>query len=256
MIGELTDKSMVRCQARWRHLAERGTAYFHGLHRRALGSNRNVLRSITLNHSTGERADSTSAILEEFRSYFESLYRKTRCTIPANYIRNITIMTAPEADQLEGPITEQELLSALMSMHSSTSPGPDGYTVPFFKTFWHELGPLICNAATQMFESHHIPPELQKSMTIVIPKKGKNLDLVESFRPISLLNVVFKILTKTLARRIGRVISRLINEDQSGFIKGRYIGENIRTVLDLLKISRETEIPGLLLFCDWQKAYD
>ena len=93
-------------------------------------------------------------------------------------------------------------------------------------------------------------------MTVLIPKKGKDKRLMDSLRPISLLNVVYKILTKALARRLSTVIQEIINEDQTGFLKGRYIGENVRLIIDVIKYAKAHDMPGLIMFCDWRKAYD
>ena len=97
---------------------------------------------------------------------------------------------------------------------------------------------------------------MHDSITVLIPKKDKDPKKVENLRPISLLNVLYKILTKTMAIRLARVIPDLINRDQTGFIKGRFIGENIRLVLDILTEAESCNMPGLLLFCDWKMAYD
>ena len=79
---------------------------------------------------------------------------------------------------------------------------------------------------------------------------------MENLRPISLLNVLYKIVTKTIANRLAKVIPDLIHRDQTGFIKGRFIGENIRHILDIITETEHYDIPGLLLFCDWRMAYD
>ena len=138
----------------------------------------------------------------------------------------------------------------------NTAPGPDGFTVPFYMIFWTELGDLIHSALKESYDRGFLPEEMRRSITVLIPKKSKDPRFVENLRPISLLNVVFKILTIALARRISNVIDRLVSGDQTGFIKGRYIGENIRLVLDLIQHTAEKKKEGLLLFCDWEKAYD
>ena len=75
-------------------------------------------------------------------------------------------------------------------------------------------------------------------------------------RPVSLLNVDYKIITKSIANQLEPVLHMLINEDQSGFIKGRFIGQNIRLVQDILDITDEQNIPGIMLQLDFEKAFD
>ena len=71
--------------------------------------------------------------------------------------------------------------------------------------------------------------DLQKqSIITLLPKSGKDTTILDNWRPISLLNVDYKIATKSISNRIKPVLSSIISPSQTGFIKGRYIGENIR----------------------------
>ena len=74
--------------------------------------------------------------------------------------------------------------------------------------------------------------------------------------PISILNSDYKIIAKLLAIRLQNVISKLISSDQVGYIKNRFIGENIRTLLDIIQISSKEENPGMLVLIDFEKAFD
>ena len=81
------------------------------------------------------------------------------------------------------------------------------------------------------------------------PKEGKHRHLLKNWRPISLLNTAYKIASASIANRLKLMLSKIIHSDQKGFMKGRYIGENVRYT--------ETEkIPGLLLMVDFEKAFD
>ena len=77
-----------------------------------------------------------------------------------------------------------------------------------------------------------------------------------NYRPICLLNTVYNIASASIANRINIIIDKLISRDQSGFISGRYIGDNTRIVYDLMQFVDEINIPGLLLLIDFEKAYD
>ena len=77
-----------------------------------------------------------------------------------------------------------------------------------------------------------------------------------NWRPISLLNVDYKIATKAINNRIKKVLPNIISHEQSGFIKGRYIGENVRVIFDIIEHLEETNEPGLLFFADFAKAFD
>ena len=90
----------------------------------------------------------------------------------------------------------------------------------------------------------------------IIPKPNKDLQHLKNWRPLSLLNTDYKILTKTLSARLQNVIGDIVSGDQTGCIKGRYIGENIRTVIDLLQYTSMKDIPGYMLLLDFEKAFD
>ena len=86
--------------------------------------------------------------------------------------------------------------------------------------------------------------------------KDKNRTLLENWEPISLLNTDYKIATKSIAARIAKVLPSLINEDQSGYIKGRFIGQNIRLITDIIECTKTLDNPGIALFLDFKKAFD
>ena len=79
---------------------------------------------------------------------------------------------------------------------------------------------------------------------------------MKNWRPISLLNTDYKIITKLLASRLKNVLPDVINEDQVAYLKGRYIGQNIRLIFDILEYTKENKIPGILTFLDFEKAFD
>ena len=90
----------------------------------------------------------------------------------------------------------------------------------------------------------------------LIPKKDKDKSLLENLRPISLLNVDYKIPTKIIAKRIEKVLPRIINPNQTGYVKGRFIGENIRLIQDVMSLTKNANMPGIAFFLDFRKAFD
>ena len=90
----------------------------------------------------------------------------------------------------------------------------------------------------------------------LIPKGDENLSDLKNWRPISLLNINYKILSKALAKRMEQQLPKLIHSDQTGFVNGRYIGQNIRLLSDIMEFSDSKKCQGLLLFVDFEKAFD
>ena len=95
-----------------------------------------------------------------------------------------------------------------------------------------------------------------KVLLHICQKYGKDNLLLENWRPISLLNVDYKITAKAIANRIKKVLPKLIHETQTGFMKGRYIGENIRLILETIDITDENNLHGMIFFSDIEKAFD
>lgn len=258
LIEKHTKNNMFYCKVRWREKAERGTKYFHTLIRRFHGPN--VYESLELEHTApGKQSSKTSDMLEECAVHFENRYRFVHSQTTnddSNFFAGIKKLSLQESKSCDVVITEDELGNTLRAMKNGASPGPDGFTVGFYKIFWRELKALVTQVTTEMFNNGSVPALFKCSVTTLIPKKGKDRRLVKNLRPISLLNVVYKLLTKTLATRLGNVIQSIISDDQTGFLKGRFIGENVRLVIDAIRLSKEFSVPGLLLFCDFEKAYD
>ena len=99
--------------------------------------------------------------------------------------------------------------------------------------------------------------DLQKQGIItLLPKSNKNTFLLENWRPISLLNVDYKIATKAIADRLKQILPSIISSQQTGFIKGRYLGENVRLFFDMLDYVNDHNLPSLLFFSDFEKAFD
>ena len=131
-------------------------------------------------------------------------------------------------------------------MQSNKSPVTDGLPAEFYKLFWKGSHPYLLNASKYA----------HRNGLLMIPKKNKAAKLLKNWRPITLLNRDYKIASKCIASRIQKFLSRLIDNDQTGFLKNKFIGENIRLVDSVINYANIKQIPGLLLFIDFEKAFD
>ena len=96
----------------------------------------------------------------------------------------------------------------------------------------------------------------RQAVITLIAKKGRDKRFIKNWRPISLLNVDAKIISKCLANRVKKVIPSLISSDQTAYVPGRYIGESVRLTSDLLEYTNIHNLPGILLTIDIEKAFD
>ena len=143
-------------------------------------------------------------------------------------------LTNEEQELLERDLSVQEIKNVLHSFEKNKTPGEDGFTKEFYETF---------------FVSQ------RRGVISLITKGDSDLSELSAWRSITLLNVDYKILAKTIAKRIEPFLPKLIHSDQTGFVKDRYIGQNIRLLSDLMEYTDVKKISGILLFIDFEKAF-
>ena len=141
-------------------------------------------------------------------------------------------------------------------MKSEKSPGLDGYTAEFYKFFWIDIGIFVLRSINYGYENGSLSVTQKQGVITCLPKQDKDRNYLKNWRPISLLNVVYKLASSVIANRMKTVLDSLIHEDQKGFISGRCISENIRLIYDVLFETKNQELPGLILSIDFEKAFD
>ena len=141
-------------------------------------------------------------------------------------------------------------------MDSNKTPGTDGLPAKFYKTFWKDISTLLVLALNYAFESGCLSITQRRGVIKLIPKKDAKLYYIKNWCPITLLNTDYKIAAKALANRIKAVLPIIINNDQPGLMKNRLIGENIRLIDCIIQYAAKENIPSLLLFIDFEKAFN
>ena len=141
-------------------------------------------------------------------------------------------------------------------MKNNKSPGLDGFTVEFFKFFRVNIGHYILHALNYGYSTGSLSITQKQGVITCISKPNKSRVYLKKWRPISLLNVIYKLASAVISNRLKKVSDGLINENQKGFIAGRFLGENVRLIYDLLFETKKQNIPGLLLPIDFEKAFD
>ena len=106
------------------------------------------------------------------------------------------------------------------------------------------------------FHSGTLSISQKRGIISLILKEDKDTSLLENLRPISLLNVDYKILTKVIAKRLEKLLPKIINPDQTGYVKGRYMGENVRLIQDIMFYAKRMNSPGIAIFLVFRKAFD
>ena len=247
--------AQIRSRANYVEHGEKSTKYFLSLEKR--NQTYNYISSIQ--SSDNFVHTNISGILNESVKFYKNLYR-TKGIKKENineYLSNThpSILTHDEAQLCEGKIDIEECYLALKNMNKGKSPGDDGLPVEFYLTFWKNLKIPLINAYNYSFEKGYLSDSQRRAIITLVYKKGDR-KLLKNYRPISLTNVDYKILAFALSYRLQKVMDKLVGSQQTAYIKNRFIGENIRTVLDILEYTEKQNIPGLMLCLDFQKAFD
>ena len=244
----------TRSKARWISEGEKPTRYFCNL------ENRNFMDKslLVLEKDNGEIITNQKEILAEVHKFYSNLYSSNdvedidlKQDLP-----NVPILTDEDRLITEGPITYEEAVKALRNMKNNKSPGPDGFTVEFFKFFFSDIGIFYVRSINEGFVAELLSITQRQGYIVCIPKEGKSKRFVQNWRPISLLNITYKIASSCIACRLKKILPKIIHENQKGFLKGRNIGEHIRMLYDTLVYAEKENIPGLILSVDMEKAFD
>ena len=176
----------------------------------------------------------------------------------ANEFKDNSTPKVSEVDKLscEHMITVEEIGVALKQLDNGKSPGSDGFTTDFYKFFWPDIKTLVVNSLIYANKNSKLSIDQRRGIINLIPKKNKDPRLLKNWRPISLLNTDCKIITKALANGIKKILPTVINPDQVAYLKERFIGQNIRTIIDIMGYTKLTNKKGIVAFLDFEKAFD
>jgi hypothetical protein len=219
-ITKLTDFYMQRAKKQWVKDGDRNTSFFH--HAAVKRRRRNTIASVkdenNVLHFMPDKISNT------FVNYFRSIFSSTN----ANNGRPYTATTLPQDDQDKTYSTpdEQEILDTLKEMKRNASPGPDGFNVEFYIATWEWIGSDVVQLVRNFFQTGIMPSHINETHIALIPKKLVPL-VPADYRPISLCNVIYKIIGKCLANRLKPHLPDYIHPSQQAFIEGRRISNNI-----------------------------
>ena len=156
----------------------------------------------------------------------------------------------------EGAITLAELTASLKTQNRNKAPGPDGFSPEFYTKFWGQLGPSLLEVINHSYADSELPESMKASMTRLIFKKRGDIRDLKNWRPISLLNVDYKICSKVISLRLSKVLHTIIDPDQTCSIPGRSITSNVVQLRDTLDFIEQTDETGILVSLDQEKAFD
>ena len=203
-------------------------------------------KSITeLVSEKGEIIENQMDIINEEANFFKKLYTSKQDVTHIHNLENSHFfqhqvkLNENDKNSCEGFVKTDELAKALKNMGNGKSPGSDGFSVEFYKFFWKELGIFMCKSINYSYNTGQLSDFQNQGIITCIPKDGKDRRNLKNWRPISLLNVDYKIASAAIANRVKEVLPNIISETQTGFMKGRFIGDNTRLLYDIIEILEE-----------------
>ena len=249
------DGVKTRSRARWIEEGEKPTRYFFRLERERIEKNRVISMHDSNGNEVTSRADLDRVHVEFYTQLFSEEPVDMACQQHLFFQLN-TKLTPDESFSCDGPISLEELAESVKSLSLNKSPGPDGFTLEFYLKFWHLLAPLLCRLYNFCFTEECLPESLQTSVTRLIFKKRGDVKDLKNWRPISLLNTDYKILSKVITLRLSRVLGSLVDPDQTCSVPGRSITSNVTLLRDVLDYIERTNESGILVSLDQEKAFD
>ena len=211
-----------------------------------------------LEDEKGNQINEPSNILEETKRFYEDLYAETENINDYDkyFLNNIPQLDKKLVDVGEEEITVEECGKALKKMKNGKTPGNDGLTVEFYKMFWSSIKDLVYESFLFAYDIGELSIDQKRGIIKLIPQKDKIIKFLKNWRPISLLNTDYKIIAHILAMRLQKILPSIIHPDQNGYIEGRFIGCNIRTIYDMIEMSQNQSPSNLITFIDYEKAFD
>ena len=249
---------VIRSRAQYLSDGEKATKYFCSL------ENKNYIektvKKLVLNNN--QCITDQHKILKEMQTFYTKLFQN--CDSDLSDIEldelledyDVNKLNECDSQALTGKLTEKEITFTLRNMKNNKSPGIDGFSAEFFKMFWSKMKYFVLRSINRCYDKGILSISLRRCMVTCLPKGDKPRENLKNWRPISLLSVVYKIASATIANRIKPVLDKIIAKTQTGFISGRYIGESTRLVYDIMQVTEQKNINGLLMLIDFEKAFD
>ena len=249
---------IIRSKSEYIDKGEKPTKFFCGLEKHNYVSKTMPKLEMT----DGTLLNKQSEILSETENYYKNLYTSKDNILEDDNIgefieeQSMNTLNENQANKLEGLLTLSEISFTLKSMKSEKSPGLSGFSAEFFKVFWKQLGNFILRSLNYGYMKGELSVTQKQGLITCIPKDNKPKQFLKNWRPLTLLDTVYKIASGTISNRMKTVLEQIISKDQTGFIKGRSIVENLRVIYDIMKFTEEQNIPGLIMLIDFEKAFD
>lgn len=212
-----------RARVKWLQDGDRNTKFFHATTIQRRGRNR-IKR---IQNARGDWIEGKDNIFNMILDHFEEVYRSDTPDGINACLANIPLLVTPQMNEtLMAPVTEGEIKQAVFCMGPLKAPGPDGFNGLFCQRNWDQVNGDVCKAVLDFFNGGNLPENLNETVVTLIPKVPLP-ESINHLRPISCCNFVYKIISKLIVMRLKGFMGELISPNQSAFVGGRLIQDNL-----------------------------
>jgi hypothetical protein len=248
---KLTEFYRQRAKKNWAVHGDRNTSYFHT----AALKRRRRNRIVSIKDAHGNNLFDPDDIAQEFVRYFKTIFHSS---CPNNGRPFLSTSSPCDTEDFTNSIPDkQEIWEILKAMKKHASPDPDGFHVAFYTSTWSWIGDDVTNMVRNFYITSILPPRINDTNIALVPKKLV-CHLPSDFRPISLCNIIYKIIANSLANRLKKQLPDYIHPSQQAFIEGRRINNNIIVAQEIAHSFSLSSWDGLdfMLKIDLAKAFD
>ncbi|MCH80961.1 hypothetical protein A2U01_0001739, partial [Trifolium medium] len=243
-----------RSRAKWLIDGDRNTRYYH----LKTVSRRRRNNILMLKNEHGERVEEIENLKEMVNQFYQKLFSNTHAW--REWFQTEITFPALDSDmmmKLAAPFTNDEVRNALFAMQPWKAPGPDGFPAGFYQKAWATVGSSVCNFVCGVWNNPSAVSSVNQTDICLIPKVD-NPEYVTQFRPISLCNTIYKLVSKVIVERLKECIPKLVSPFQTGFVPGRIIHENIIVAKEMVHSMHKMKgrKGAFAIKVDLSKAYD
>jgi ribonuclease HI len=255
LLRDEEERWRIKSRMLWLAGGDKNTSYFH-----RVACSRRAKKQIweiedangTLHHS---QAEIKSAAYTHFKTFFKASPAPSLAAQTTTARLFPRMISPEEANLIHSPCSKEELLAVIKSFKREKSPGPDGWSVELFLHFFDLMNQDILDVIEDSRTRGTVSSQLNKTFVVLIPKSNFPRHF-NDFRPISLCNLCYKIISKLIAVRIRPFLSRALSEEQLGFLKGRQILDVVGVAQECIHNIKTKKLQAILLKLDLKKAFD
>lgn len=218
---------------------------------------RNTIKGVYDSGGTWREVEEEAEMV--FIDYFKTLFTSNNNVEFQQVLDKVENRVTPEMNEaLSASYTRDEIVMALKQMHPSKAPGPDGMPAFFYKKYWGVVGEDVVKHTLDILNNGGPISPINHTHIVLIPKKKHNQH-TKDYRPISLCNVLYKLVSKVVSNRLKNALPCIISETQSAFVPGRLITDNVLVASEMFHYLRKKKkgIKGYMAMkLDMSKAYD